>query len=221
MKQSVIIKGNAYGIVVILDRDIAFVDLLQEVAVKFRNSAKFFKNAKMAISFEGRKLTSEEQSRIIDVITDNSTIEILCVFDKDEEMERNFKRKIQEKTQDMATGNGQFYKGTLRSGQVIESESSLIVLGDVNPGGKVIAKGNVIVLGALKGTAYAGIAGNENSFVAALEMAPMQIRIADTIARSGDRKRETDTVPKIAFIENGNIYVEPICKEVINDINLI
>ena len=49
-----------------------------------------------------------------------------------------------------------FYKGTLRSGQVFESDGSVVVLGDVNPGGKVVAKGSVIVLGSLKGNIFAG-----------------------------------------------------------------
>ena len=58
-----------------------------------------------------------------------------------------------------------------------------MVLGDVNPGGKVVAKGSVIVLGSLKGNIFAGVDGNENAFVVALEMNPMQIKIADVIAR--------------------------------------
>ncbi len=79
-----------------------------------------------------------------------------------------------------------FYKGTLRSGQVFEADGSVVVLGDVNPGGKVVAKGSVIVLGSLKGNIFAGVDGNENAFVVALEMSPMQIKIGDIIARSSD-----------------------------------
>ena len=83
--------------------------------------------------------------------------------------------------------DGRFYKGTLRSGQVLESETSIIILGDVNPGARVISKGNVVVLGAMKGNAFVGAAGNESAFVAALSMDPMQIRIGDVIARSSDK----------------------------------
>ena len=120
--------------------------------------------------------------------------------------------------------DGRFYKGTLRSGQVLESETSIIILGDVNPGARVISKGNVIVLGTLKGNIYVGAAGNENAFVAALSMEPMQIRIGDVIARCSDngpvKKKKTEDKPKIAYVEDGNIYIEPITKEVLNDINL-
>ena len=82
-------------------------------------------------------------------------------------------------TKELSASDGKFYKGTLRSGQVLEAGSSIIILGDVNPGATVVSKGNVVVLGTLKGTIHAGAAGNEGAFVAALNMNPMQIRIAD------------------------------------------
>ena len=88
--------------------------------------------------------------------------------------------------------DGKFYKGTLRSGQVLESETSIIILGDVNPGATVVSKGNVVVLGTLKGSIYVGAGGNENTFVAALSMDPMQIRIADYIARNSDSPEKKD-----------------------------
>ena len=221
MKQSVMIKGNTYGITVVLDPELPFSQLKEEVAAKFRESSNFFKNAKMALAFEGKELSNAEQMEMITAITANSSIQVLCVVDSDKEREEIFRSKT-EMVQAPDYNPGQFYKGTLRGGQVLEAEGSIVILGDVNPGGKVIAKGNIIVLGALKGTAYAGISGNENAFVAALDMAAMQIRIGDTIARCNDGREEDETpIPKIAFVENGNIYVETICKEVLNDINLI
>ncbi len=221
MKQSVMIKGNAYGITVVLDPQIPFPQLKEDVSAKFRESASFFKNAKMAVSFEGRPLTDEEQMELVGVISDSSAIHVLCVVDTDREKEELFRSKVS-RVESPDYNPGQFYKGTLRGGQVLEAEGSIIILGDVNPGGKVIAKGNIIVLGALKGTAYAGISGNDHAFVAALEMDAMQIRIGDVIARSDDARASARTsTPKIAFVEDGNIYVETICKEVINDIKLI
>ena len=125
--------------------------------------------------------------------------------------------------EELSSHTGQFYKGTLRSGQMLESDSSLIILGDVNPGAKVIAKGNVIILGALKGNVYAGAGGNEDSFVVALFMAPIQIRIGDTIARSNDSARKNKMLSKdamIAFVEDGNIYIEKLDKDTLGDIRL-
>lgn len=186
MDNSVMIKGDKYGIVLVMDKDMPFSDLLEKIAEKFSSAAKFYGNATMAISFKGRKLTVEEEKQILDTIESNTKLNIICVVDTDEERQEMFKKAVEAKLMAQSTGTGQFHKGTLRSGQVLESESSIIILGDVNPGAKVIAKGNVIVLGSLKGTIYAGINGNENAFVVALYMNPVQIRIGDTIARSPD-----------------------------------
>ena len=115
---------------------------------------------------------------------------------------------------------------------IIDNINSIIILGDVNPGATVVSKGNVVVLGTLKGSIYVGAGGNENTFVAALSMDPMQIRIADYIARNSDnpdkkdkkklqkKKDKQDDQPMIAYVDAGNIYIEPITKEVLADINI-
>ena len=113
--------------------------------------------------------------------------------------------------------------GVVRSGQVIEVSGDILVVGDVNPGARVISKGNVVVLGCLKGLVFAGANGNHDSFVVALEMAPMQIRIGDVIARSSDsvQLKPSKTVdPKIAFVDDNNIYIEKLDKNVLSDIRL-
>ncbi len=114
-----------------------------------------------------------------------------------------------------------FYKGNVRSGVVINEDSSLIILGDVSIGGEVISKGNIIVLGALRGNAFAGSEGNENCFVAALTMNPMQVRIGDIMARCGDKgNSKEEHEPEIAFVKNNTIAIELINRTVLNDINL-
>ena len=165
MRQTVVIKGNRYGITVFLDPQTEFDVLLEDLGKKFRESAKFFKDAKMALSIEGKKLDNEQQRRIVEAISDNSQMEILCILSQDKEEEARFREAVERQRQKVKANVGRFYKGTLRSGQILESEGSVVILGDVNPGARVIALGNVIVLGALKGTAYAGIAGNESAFV--------------------------------------------------------
>ncbi len=223
MKSTVLIKSNRYGITVILDDKLPFEELVADVEEKFRDSGKFFEQAKLAVNFEGRTLTDEEENRLIKAITDNCQLEIACVIDHNEEREQNFRRLTEPAPSPEDSESGQFYKGTLRSGQVLESESSIVILGDVNPGARVIAVGNVVVLGALKGTACAGITGNEKAFVVALEMNPVQIRIGDVIARSNDRKQKVkkNIEPQIAFVEEGNIYIDTLCKEVLNEISWI
>ncbi|NLK75927.1 MAG: septum site-determining protein MinC [Clostridiales bacterium] len=221
MNNSVVIKGNKYGIVVVLNPDADFEDLKVQIADKFQESSKFFGDAKMAISFEGRNLNDDEIREIIDTIHANSDMKIVCVIDNDAEREKTFKKSLEQKLMELSNNTGQFYKGILRSGASVEFENSVVIIGDVNVGARVVSKGNIVVLGALKGTAFAGAAGNSNSFVVALDMQPTQIRIADTIARSPDKPvKEKSAEAKIAFLEDGNIYIEPLNKKVLNDINL-
>ena len=226
MSNPVVIKANKYGIMVVLDKDIEFGELKEKFLEKFKSSANFFKEADMAISFEGRELSPEEQSELLDIISENTGLNVICVIDNDEDKERNFRMAVEKELAKRAMNTGEFYKGTLRSGQSVESQSGLIILGDVNAGANVTAAGNVIILGSLKGTVYAGTGGNGGAFVAALEMAPIQIRIGDVIARSEDskpvakKKKNEKSEPMLAYVENGNIYMEKLSKESVNDIKL-
>lgn len=222
-QQAVVIKSNRFGITLILDKDMPFPELLENIADKFKASEKFFKDAQMALGFEERVLSQEEQMEIIRVIQENSSLQILCVLENDQLKESYMKKALEETRQEDSPSDGRFYKGTLRSGQVLESETSIIILGDVNPGATVVSKGNVVVLGSLKGTIHVGAAGNTNAFVAALHMDPVQIRIADAIARMADRPsvaKGQNSGPMIAYTEKGDIYMEPITKDVISDIRI-
>lgn len=227
MSQSVVIKGNKHGIVVVLDAKAEFEDLKKQIEEKFKTSAKFFGNADMALAFEGRELSAEEEQSVLDIIADVSQLNIICIVDQNEERDRTFQAAI-EKTVNKEpaaspSSEGQFYKGTLRSGQVLETDGSIIILGDVNPGGRIIATGNVIVLGSLRGNVFAGANGNEDCFVVALEMNPMQIKIGEVIARSSDaapKKKNKGIEPKIAYVDDGNIYIEDLGPEVLEDIRI-
>lgn len=223
MNNSVVIKSSKHGMVVVLDDGISFDELKDAVKEKFSGASRFFDKANMAVSFEGRRLTEEQEKEILNIISEVSDINIVCVIDSDEFKDSLFKRAVEEKLNAIAAQTGQFYKGTLRSGQILESESSIIILGDVNPGGKVIAKGNVVVLGTLKGNIYAGADGNEDAFVVAIDMDPMQIKIGDVIARCSDGgsigKVKTHE-PRIAYVDDGNIYIEKLERDVIADIRI-
>lgn len=217
MEQPVILKSNKYGINLILNAELPFDDLLEAVILKFHESDKFFNNANIAISFSGRKLTTEEEIRMVDMITEQTGIHIICVVDADTQKEQSFKEQIEAFLKQQEESTGQFYRGTLRSGQVLESETSIIVIGDVNAGAKIVAKGNIVVLGSLNGSAYAGAAGNTDSFVAALHMNPIQIKIADNIGRSEDknplerlRGRKKQLEPQVAYIREKAICIEAL-----------
>ena len=208
MSQSVMIKSNKYGINLVLDPNIPFVELLKDVIEKFKASEKFFKNAELAISFEGRKLSEEEENRIIEAITENTTIQILCIVQNGSEQEAVMKQQIeyyqavQQQFMNANTGYGDFY------------------------GAKIISQGNIVILGALKGNAHAGSAGDRNCFIFALDMNPIQIQIGDLIAKSPDkektrkhllRREKVQTAEsQIAVARDGNIYIEPVTKDILN-----
>ena len=226
MSQAVVIKSNKYGINLILDRDLPFEELLDAIIAKFLESEKFFRNAEVAISFEGRELNQEEEYRIVEAIT---SIKIICIVDNDEAHAQFVKEQI-DAYQEAVTGrDGEFYRGTLRSGQVLESASSIVVVGDVNPGAKIISRKNIVVLGALNGNAYAGAGGDGSCFIAALEMDPIQIQIGDILAKSPDKQQKAKrprrrskapaaAEPQIAIAKGGNIYIQPITKGLLNSI---
>lgn len=97
---------------------------------------------------------------------------------------------------------------TVRSGQNIKHAGTIVVIGDVNPGAQVIAEGDVIVWGKLRGVVHAGAAGDENAMVGALILAPTQLRIGNQIARAPDDKRARN-FPEVARVRAGRITVEP------------
>ena len=259
MKNTVIIKGNRYGISIVLDKDISFSQLLKDLEARLEGAEEFFDSDKqLAVTFEGRDLTNEELDEILSVIKGCSRLNIQYVMDENSDLETTFFDIIQTAKdtgdesdnsavmeesepvevsgilstihdqaantsgsspgdhtipqQTRADNTGMFYKGTLRSGQTLESKESIVIIGDVNPGASVVADGNIVVIGTLKGTATAGNNNDTNAFVMALVMDPIQIQIADVIARSSDTKShfKKKTEPMIARIQNHQICVEPV-----------
>ena len=178
MNQKVVIKSNKYGLIVHMDPEAEYKQILEELRTSFTESAKFFKDASMAITFEGRVLTKPQEEEIIDLITDIAHIHIVCIFDKNENTERLYKSVVEECLEDLPRREGQFYRGTLKKRQVLETEKSIIILGDVEFGATVVSRGNIVVLGTIRGTVHAGAAGNKNAFVVALAMKPQMLKIA-------------------------------------------
>mgnify|MGYP000184655416 CR=1 FL=1 len=156
MKDPVLIKSNKYGITIYFDPDMPYEELLPEVREKFESSAHFFNHADMAVEFEGRTFTEEEEQRMAEVIQDAAKIRILCIIEKNTYTERLHKRMLDESLETIHERDGQFYKGTLRGRQILESEKSIVIVGDVEEGAKVISKGNVVVTGTIYGTVVAG-----------------------------------------------------------------
>lgn len=219
MNSIVKIRGSRHGISVKLDNGASYEDIKKATASEFKAAEKFLGDEKLAVSFEGKYLTEQQQEELVDIIHQNCNVHIVCIMDQASEREKQFHKSVEETMMEFDASTGQFYKGHLRSGQVLEFEQSVIVIGDINPGASIISKGNIIILGSLRGTAYAGASGKKNCFIVAMDMHPMQIRIADVFARAEDNSKGS-AEPRIAFVENKNITIEPLTKSVLNDITL-
>jgi septum site-determining protein MinC len=103
--------------------------------------------------------------------------------------------------------NALLLRETLRSGRAVWHEGHVIVLGDVNPGAEIVATGNVIVWGRLRGLVHAGSGGDAAAIICALELNPTQLRIADRIAAPPDNR--ASPIPEQAAIRDGQIVAEP------------
>lgn len=224
MKNAVIIKSFPNGLSIFLDSDLPFAQLLEEIAMKFSESANFFKDASMVLSFEGRELSEQEEHQIVDTISTNSRLKIVCIMGKDKETERSFVKALQQLSfhQEVLENAGQFYKGTLKDGQILETENSIIVLGDVYPGACIISSKDIVVLGGLYGQAYAGGNGEEGHFVVALEMSPEKLKIGDFKYKTSEKQSKWSIKPKIqpkiAYVNDARVKIEPITKELLSDL---
>ena len=207
MSELVTIKSSHSGIELRLNAKLPFPDLLKAVEEKFRQSADFFKNAKMAVSFSGRTLSISEEEQLIQVITQTTNLEIICIIDYDERKELIYKRAVAQCLSEREKSDGQFYRGTLKRRQLLESESSIVILG-----AKVVAKGNIIILGTLYGSVHAGAAGDRNAFIIALSMQPQRLVIGDIEAKRQLIYQDSLSIngPQIAVVDGKRIYLDPL-----------
>jgi septum site-determining protein MinC len=107
--------------------------------------------------------------------------------------------------------NALYMRQTIRSGQSVRHDGTIIICGDVNAGAEVIATGDIIVFGTLRGVAHAGATGDEDAQIIAINLRPTQIRIAGYIARSPDTAAPPlSKFPEVARVQNSEIHIIPL-----------
>ncbi|MBC8588840.1 septum site-determining protein MinC [Paratissierella segnis] len=202
-------KGAAEGVYLdIKGKD--FEAIKKELDDKMKNSYKFFEGAK----FLGVRCDELTQKQLLEI-----TLILKYKYDfnisKDEILDSllnvkdNFKGEADCYSKCITDeGKTKFIYGTLRSGQTVEYDGNIVIIGDVNPGAFLKAKGNIIVLGTLRGVAQAGDGGDEKAVVAAYCLLPTQLRIGDIIVRSPDGDMQYK-LPEIARIIDGKVLIEP------------
>ncbi len=224
MSNSVIIKSFPSGIVLHLDKEIPFEELLMDIGDKFRESSGFFKDAKMALSIKGRDLTDQEEAQVLNAITTNSRLRIICLVGEEGETNQGFVKALQQtdlSSEHALNNEGHFYRGTLKNGQVLETESSIVILGDVYPGSAIISARDIVILGGLYGEAYAGGNGGKGHYVAALEMSPERIKVGDFKYKPKDKSKwpiKPKIQPKMAYVRDEKIVIEPLTKDLLSDL---
>jgi septum site-determining protein MinC len=207
----VMFKGTKNGINILLQQDIPFSELKVLFEKKVIESAKFFEGVKTSIAFQGRTLSQEEETSLLDIITEHTTMNITFIRDgKKEDNTQTIPEGVTLPDDMQQHYITKYHKGSIRSGQCLTFDGSVVVIGDVNPGGEIKASGNIIILGQLKGIAHAGCNGMTDAFVSALYMIPVQLRIADIITRFPEENKKGPKPPEFAYIEEGQIYVMPL-----------
>ncbi len=188
----VLIKSYPNGILVNINQEAEFGEVIKELAVKFRKSSGFFKDATLVLSIEGRELSIAEEHTVVQTIEENSELSICSIVGKDKQKEIFFEKRM-ELLKQMARQNQVVVKenriitGCVSSGQSIESDSTIIVIGDVLKGASVVSEKDVIILGTLYGEAIAGVDKKKNHFVYATCMQPESVGIGNMI-REFDKK---------------------------------
>lgn len=170
---------------------------------KLTDLKKLYKDDKTPIKVVGKVLKNKEIEEIQEIIKKEINVEVEFESPKTLGLHGIKKGFYQE----IKSSETMFHKASLRCGQKVEFEGSIVVLGDVNAGAEVIAEENVIVLGEIRGLAHAGAKGNREAIIAANKIDCPQIRIADKIKEF--EKEEVETVKKYAYIsEKDEIEVE-------------
>lgn len=172
-------KSSRYGITVYFDPVMPYEELLESVRQRFASAAQFFAHADMTVQFCGRAFTEEEELQMAETMEEAAGIHILSIIEKDNATETLHKRMLDESREALHARDGIFYRGTLRGRQILESETSIVIIGDIEEGATVVSKGNVIVTGSVYGTVYAGAGNHYEAVIAAVHMRPLKLCIGD------------------------------------------
>lgn len=203
-KDAVSIKGTKSGLVILLDSSRKFEDLKHHLRQKMESSKGFFSGAKFTFFAGPYKLVPHQQYELESICRQYGLIpnkgpvapEIKALYSPTPKRKNN-----------TSTLNGEpalLIKRTLRSGQSVSHPSHIIILGNVHPGAKVEAGGNILVMGHCAGTVHAGTKGDKKAIITAIHLSPQVLRITDLIHLAPPPPLGT-CGPHKAFIKNNKI----------------
>ena len=190
-------------IVIKLDENAEQGQIIYTLRKKLPELKKLYKDEKTPIRVTGKILKNKEIDQIQEIIKEKIDVEI--DFDMPKSLGLSSIKRAFDK--EIAMSETKFHRGALRSGQRMEVEGSLVILGDVNSGAEVIASDNIVVLGALRGLAHAGAKGNKQAIIAAGLFDAVQVRIANIVK---EINRDEEPLHKQAYlsVEDDKIVIE-------------
>jgi len=213
------IKGLRDGLLVSLD-DAPWEEQRSALLLQVDIQPAFFQGARLALDVASQVLHVNELVELRDQLSERS-ISLWAVISESPTTEKTAqllglatrisKPRPEESRQFSVENLGEdgalFLSRTLRSGTRIEFAGHVVVLGDVNPGAEVVAEGNVIVWGRVRGMVHAGSKGNRKAMICALDLSATQLRIADEV--SAVLKPQENPRPEVARInDNGKLQAE-------------
>ena len=203
MKNCLNINLKRNELVIRIKEDASYDDIIGSFKRKLPELKKLYQNDTTPIRISGKQLKNKEIDEIQELIKEE--IDVNIEFDTPKSLGLASIRKTFD--QKIATSETKFHKGSLRSGQKIETEGSIVIIGDVNSGAEVIASDNIVVLGSLRGLAHAGAKGNKQAIVASGTFDAVQVRIAN-IVKEINRDEEPLHKNCYIFVENDKILID-------------
>ncbi|WP_188453510.1 septum site-determining protein MinC [Virgibacillus oceani] len=179
-KQLITIKGTRDGLTLFIDDSCSFEDVFIELNGKLteNHSKKDEPTVHVTVKLGNRYLTAEQAARLRELIGKENRFRVQSI-------ESNVVPRDKALSW-MEDSEVKPINRIIRSGQVLDVKGDLLLIGDVNPGGKVVSTGNIYIMGSLRGIAHAGVNGDRDAVIAASYMKPSQLRIADYISRAPD-----------------------------------
>lgn len=213
---AVILKSNKYGLTLQLDGTIPFEELVRKVCEKFASSADFFGETSMILETIGRELSNEEGMVLIQAIELNSKIKVILLNENNELKDTRMMGQIDRFYKDDIFENAKIIRGSVIKEEIVESDSSVVILGDVKSKASVKAKGNVIVFGSLEGKAYAGYPDNTGCYIVAGDLSSKNLQIGTVTGeiklqeKWSLRVRKKATEPMGITVWNKELLAEPL-----------
>lgn len=209
MRSCVKVNLTNENLIIKLNEEADQKEIVESLKKKITGLKKLYKDAKTPILVTGKVLNESDRVEIKNIIQEK--VDVKISFDIPQELGLHGIKKSF--SQEIESSQTKFHRGAVRSGQRIEYEGTIVVLGDVNGGAEVIAGDNVVVLGVLRGLAHAGARGNKKAIIAAASIDCKQIRIADIIKEMEEEKDEEGNIiaterKTYAFVENDELILE-------------